>query len=122
MPPLGGVQTTFRVHIRTRQALGVQGHVLRGYEAHLMRLGAPAVGCIQDTGPSFANARTAPGQPVIIVLDPGQMMVGQWCRGTFKGRLSYYEEFACPPRGVCHPPSGFPAHRRTVARLSFRVK
>jgi hypothetical protein len=70
----------------------------------------------------FATARA--GARVRAVLDPARGEGGPegWCRGRFRGTVTYTEAFACPPAGRCRPPRGFPTRRVVVARFSFRVR
>jgi hypothetical protein len=119
-PRSGGIHTVFRIQIHAPQPVGVTGSVRRDYVARVM-LRRSAISCIEDTGPSFGDSPNGQSHRLTIVLDPAQMMVGHWCRGTFVGKLRYYQDYACPPRGRCHPPRGFPRRSHVVARLRFRV-
>jgi hypothetical protein len=58
------------------------------------------------------------------VLDPARGEGGPegWCRGRFRGTVTYTEAFACPPAGRCRPPRGFPTVRVVVAPFSFLVR
>ena len=120
-PSVGGRHDRFAVVITSRQATGVFGSTRRSYVA-----GAPAVrpasGCVNDRDRVFA-ARPA-GVRVRAVLDPARGEGGPegWCRGRFRGTVTYTEAFACPPAGRCHPPRGFPIRTVVVARFSFRVR
>jgi hypothetical protein len=115
VPASGGIHQVFHVRFPLRQPVGVRGHVIRGYEAALRHSDEP--GCIIDTG-GFLNERGK----VDIALDPTRMKGGMWCGGRFHGTLSYYDAYACPARGTCHIPRGFPTHKRTVARIAFTVR
>ena len=57
-------------------------------------------------------------------LDPRRGEGGElgWCRGLFRGTITYHEAFACPASGTCRPPQGFPNRAETVARFAFRVR
>jgi hypothetical protein len=116
VPARGGIHTAFRVRIHAREPIGVRGRVRRGYEAHLFNKGA-ASGCIVDTG-GFVNST---GEATTIVLDPSEMKGGQWCSGSFRGHLDYYQGYGCPDRGTCDL-TGVARRRRSVARLAFSVR
>jgi hypothetical protein len=64
------------------------------------------------------------GARVRAVLDPARGEGGPegWCRGVFRGTVTYSEAFACPPSGRCRPPRGFPRRKVVVARFTFRVR
>jgi hypothetical protein len=64
------------------------------------------------------------GARIRAVLDPARGEGGPegWCRGRFRGTVTYTEAFACPPAGRCRPPRGFPTRTVVVARFSFRVR
>jgi hypothetical protein len=115
VPAVGGVHTVFRIRFRAREPVGRRGDARLGYSARLMNLPGGS-GCIVDTGGFFEPRRRA------IVLDPRAQKGGLWCRGRFSGRITYYRDYACPARGTCHVPRGFPRRHRTVARVSFRVR
>jgi hypothetical protein len=57
------------------------------------------------------------------VLDPARGEGGPegWCRGRFRGNITYSAEFACPPKGTCQPPPDFPSRTEVVARFTVRV-
>ena len=119
IPRRGGILTTFRIRFAPRGFVGVRSRAIEGYEARLFDRSNPnGAGCIIDTG-GFLNTRGA--QPEI-VLDPRRQMGGRYCRGSFRGTLSYYRDFACPARGVCRPPKNFPRDRAAVSRLAFEVR
>ena len=104
----------------SRRATGVFGRTRRAYvaEAHAVR---GASGCVNNRDRAFP-ARPA-GARVHAALDPARGEGGPegWCRGVFRGTVTYTEAFACPPLA--------PAIRRTasdatllVARFFFRVR
>jgi len=105
----------------SRRSTGVFGRTRRTYiaEAHSVR---GASGCVNNRDRTFP-ARPA-GTRVRAALDPARGEGGPegWCRGVFRGTVSYVEAFACPPAGTCHPPYGFPTRTLLVARFSFRVR
>ena len=117
-PRAGRPLTTFRVRIRSNAFVGVRAHARVDYQLRMLR--RPLLsGCITDTGPTFPRSH---GRPLQIVLDPGRQEGGRWCRGHFRGALSYYSVFACPPKGTCRPPKNFPRRSRKVARVAFDVR
>ena len=107
--------------ITSRQATGVFGQTRRSYvaEAHAAH---PASGCVNNRKRIFGEHRA--GARIRAVLDPARGEGGPegWCRGRFRGTVTYTEAFACPPAGRCRPPRGFPMRRVVVARFSFRVR
>src|SRR5690348_9667528 len=120
-PATGGRHERFAVAITSRHATGVFNSTRRDYvaEAHAVH---PASGCVNNRDRLFGDHRA--GARIRAVLDPARGEGGPqgWCRGRFRGRVSYTEAFACPPAGRCLPPRGFPARRVVVARFSFRVR
>lgn len=120
-PAAGGRHDRFAVAITARQATGVFGQTRRSYaaEAHAVR---PASGCVNNRDRAFPERRA--GARVRAVLDPARGEGGPegWCRGRFRGTVTYAEAFACPPAGRCRPPRGFPTRRVVVARFSFVVR
>ena len=120
-PSAGGRHDRFAVTITTGHSTGLFGRTRRSYvaEAHAAR---PASGCVNNRDRVFAE-RDA-GARVRAVLDPARGEGGPegWCRGAFRGTVTYLEAFACPPAGRCHPPRGFPTRKVVVARFTFRVR
>ncbi len=120
-PSAGGRHDRFTVAITTGHATGVFGKTRRAYlaEAHAAR---PASGCVNNRDRVFAERRA--GARGRAVLDPARGEGGPagWCRGPFRGTVTYSEAFACPPMGTCRPPRGFPPRKVVVARFSFRVR
>jgi hypothetical protein len=82
----------------------------------------PASGCVNNRDRRFPDRRA--GARVRAVLDPARGEGGPqgWCRGRFRGTVSFTEAFACPARGRCRPPPRFPTRSVVVARFSLRVR
>ena len=118
VPRVGGIHTRFRILIRRPQFVGRRAHAFWGYDLKA-RQRPYRGGCITDTG-EILNGGPA-RDPARIVLDPSRQMGHIWCHGRFFGRLYYYEAFACPDRGTCRVPRGFPHHRSLVGRFGFSV-
>jgi hypothetical protein len=120
-PSASGRHDRFAVAITSRQATGVFGQTRRGYIAEA-RAVHPASGCVNNRDRVFGERRA--GARLRAVLDPARGEGGPegWCRGRFRGTVTYTEPFACPPAGRCHPPRGFPARKVVVAHFSFRVR
>ena len=120
-PSAGGRHDRFAVAITSRHATGVFGSTRRSYvaEAHAVH---PASGCVNNRDRVFASRRA--GARMRAVLDPARGEGGPegWCRGRFRGTVTYSEAFACPPAGRCRPPRGHPTRTVVVARFSFRVR
>lgn len=119
-PQGGASHKPFTVSITTRNATGVFGRSRRGYSAEARAVNRTG-GCVtyrDRTFPSGAAARN-----VRATLDPRRGEGGElgWCRGLFRGTITYFEAFACPASGTCRPPQGFPNRAETVARFTFRV-
>jgi len=119
--PLVGRHQPFTLTITTRKPTGVRGRTRRSYFAEA-RAVHPASGCVNNRDRGFPAAPA--GRRVHAVLDPARGEGGPegWCPGTFHGTVTYTSAFACPARGVCHPPQGFPERHHVVSRFSFRVR
>lgn len=120
-PARGGRHTRVTVSVTAQRATGVFGRTRRSYVTEA-RAVAPASACVVNRDRVFPDART--GARIRAVLDPARGEGGPlgWCRGRFQGTVTYLEGFACPARGTCRPPRGFPRRREVVARFSFEVK
>jgi hypothetical protein len=120
-PVSGARHSRLVVRITTRRATGVLGRTRRSYVADV-HAAKPASGCVNNRDRAFAD-RPA-GVRVRAVLDParGEGADRGWCQGRFRGTITYSEGFACPPKGTCHPPRGFPARAQVVARFTVRVR
>lgn len=120
-PSAGHRHDRFTVAITSGHATGVFGRTRRSYvaEAHAVR---PASGCVNNRDRVFPDRHA--GARVRAVLDPARGEGGPegWCRGRFRGTVTYAEAFACPAAGTCHPRHGFPTRTVVVARFSFRVR
>ena len=120
-PTTGGKHVRFIVGFTSHRATGVFGKTRRSYivEAHAVR---PAVACVNDRD-WFSPARPARTR-MPATLDPARGDGGSsgWCRGAFRGTVTYSEAFACPPKGRCRPPRSFPSRTRVIARFSLRVR
>lgn len=120
-PTTGGKHVNFIVRFTSHRATGVFGKTRRSYsvEANAVR---PAVACVNNRGSSLP-ARPA-GTRMRATLNPARGDGGSsgWCRGTFRGTVTYSEAYACPPKGRCRVPKGFPHRTRVIARFSFRVR
>jgi hypothetical protein len=119
-PSAGGRHDRFAVTITAGHATGVFGRTRRSYvaEAHAA---CPALGCVNNRDRVFAERRA--GARVRAVLEPARGEGGPegWCRGRYRGTITYFEGFACPARGTCHVPPGFPTRTKVVARFAFVV-
>ena len=121
VPSVGGRHDRFTAAITSGHATGVFGKTRRSYiaEAHAVH---PASGCVNNRDRVFAQARAGARVRAVLELARGEGGPQGWCRGRFRGSVTYIEAFACPPVGRCHPPRGFPAREVVVARLRFRVR
>ena len=120
-PTTGSKHVRFTVRFTSHRATGVFGKTRSSYivEAHAVR---PAVACVNNRD-WFSPARPA-GTRMRATLDPvrGDGGPAGWCRGAFRGTVTYSESFACPPTGPCRPPKGFSTRTRLIARFAFRVR
>jgi hypothetical protein len=117
----GGKHDRFGAAITTRHATGVKGRTRSHYT--LAALAAhPAVACVNDRDRRFPDRPR--GRRVRAALDPARGKGGAlgWCPGRYKGTVTYFTGFACPSKGRCHIPAGFPTRTQIVARFSFRVR
>ena len=115
-----GIHERIPVTFTARAATGVRGRTIRHYtaEAHAVRA---AGGCVNSRDGRFPAS--AVGERVKAALDPlrGEGGPEGWCRGRYRGTVTYFEGFACPSRGTCHVPPGFPTRTKVVARFAFVV-
>jgi hypothetical protein len=111
----------FTASIRTPRATGVDGHTIRNYTLSALAT-HPRTACVNNRDGRFPDASA--GTRVGAVLDPARGEGGPlgWCRGRYRAKVIYFEGYACPARGTCHPPPGFPTRTRVVARFTFRVR
>jgi hypothetical protein len=120
-PSVAGKHDRVAITITLPRATGVFGQARRAYiaEAHAVH---PASGCVNNRDRLFGVARA--GTRARATLDPARGEGGPegWCPGRYRGTVTYVEGFACPPKGTCHVPPGFPSRKRVVARFSFRVR
>jgi hypothetical protein len=120
-PTAGGKHVRFTVAFTGERATGVFGNTRRSYivEAYAVR---PASACVNNRDRALSG-RPA-GTRMRATLDPARGKGGPlgWCRGAFRGTVTYSEAYACPPKGRCRPPKGFPRRTRLIARFSFRVR
>ena len=120
-PAVGGKHDRFTVAVTGRHATGVFGKTRRAYlvEAHAVH---PVAACVNNRDRAMPD-RPA-GSRMRAVLDPlrGEGGPEGWCPGAFRGTVKYFEGFACPAKGTCHPPRDFPTRVRTVAQFSFSVR
>lgn len=109
------------VTITRRRATGVSGKTRTNYTVAAEAV-EPAAGCVNNRdrrfpdGPRGARARAE--------LDPARGEGGPagWCPGRYRGTVTYFTGFACPAKGTCHVPKGFPTRTTRVARFTFRVR
>jgi hypothetical protein len=120
-PEQGGRHTPFTISITIRDASGVFGRSRRSYYAEARAVNGTS-GCV--TGRDRAFRSGAAGHNVRATLDTrrGEGAEHGWCRGLFRGTITYFEAFACPASATCRPPQGFPNRAKTVARFTFRVR
>jgi hypothetical protein len=117
----GGKHDRFTVNITTRRTTGVRGQTRTNYSVTAKAVHA-GIACVNDRDQRFPDARA--GTHVRATLDPARGKGGPegWCRGVFRGAVTYFEGYACPPKGTCHVPPGFPTRTVIVGRFSFRVR
>jgi hypothetical protein len=120
-PTTAGKHDRVAVTVTLPRSSGVFGKTRRSYtaEAHAVH---PASGCVNNRDRVFRDGRA--GTRERAELDPARGEGGPegWCPGRYAGTVTYLEAFACPPKGTCHPPPGFPSRKGVVARFSFRVR
>jgi hypothetical protein len=118
--PHHGIHDRVPVALTTEHATGVSGRTIRNYTAAAEAV-RPAAGCVNNRDRRFPDVPA--GRHVRALLDPARGEGGPegWCRGRYRGTVTYFEGFACPARGTCHVPKDFPTSTRVVARFSFVV-
>lgn len=111
----------FGASITSARTTGVEGQTIRNYtlSAHAER---PASACVNNRDSRFPDARA--GVRIRAALNPARGEGGPlgWCRGPYRAKVTYFEGYACPAKGRCQPPPGFPTQTRVVARFAFTVK
>ena len=117
----GGPHARFTGKITSRRETGTKGKRRTAYMLAARAL-RPRSGCVNDRFTFFPEAPE--GTRVKATLDPARGKGGYlgWCRGTFRGRVTYSEGYACPSDGRCVVPRRFPRVRQVVGRFTFRVK
>lgn len=102
------------------RATGVRGRTRSSYVVSAQAL-SPSAACAGDRDATFPAAPA--GARVRAILDPARGEGGElgWCPGRFRGTVTWFSGFACPARGRCGVPPGFPTRSEVVARFSFRV-
>ena len=120
-PAHGTRHTQFRLSMITRRATGVFGTSRSSYRADL-RAVDPASACVKNRDRAFPT-RPA-GVRAAMNLGPlgGEGGHLGWCGGRFAGTVTYYVGFACPAKGTCIPPAGFPRRADTVARFTVEIQ
>jgi hypothetical protein len=117
----GGKHTNFVVTITAAAATGVRDDTISHYsvEAEAVK---PAGGCVIERDNRFADGPA--GTTVRATLDLARGEGGEtgWCPGNYRGRIVFFEGFACPSTGTCEPPADFPTKRAVVARFAFTVR
>ena len=118
--PEGGRHDRFAAAITTRRTTGV-----RGTRSHYTVAAAGVKarpGCVNNRDRRFSDGPA--GTRVRAELDPARGEGGPegWCPGRYRGTVTYFEGFACPAKGTCHVPAGFPTRTQVVARFGFRVR
>jgi hypothetical protein len=116
----GGKHDRFATAITTRRATGVDGKTRSNYTL-AAKAADPAVGCVNNRDQRFPDGPR--GSHVRAALDPTRGEGGPLgrCSGRYTATVTYFEGFACPSKGKCHIPAGFPTRTQIVARFAFRV-
>jgi hypothetical protein len=116
-----GKHDRFGVAITTRHPTGVNGRTRSSYTLAAMAV-RPAVACVNNRDRGFPDRPR--GGRVRAELDPARGKGGSlgWCPGRYNGTVTYVKGFACPAKGRCHIPAGFPTRTQIVARFWFRVR
>jgi len=113
--PRAGIPTTrFAVSFRAPDRTGAVGSFERRYEidADLARARQRCVSGLQVGVPA-----SAAGAHVKVTLNPAAA-TGEWCTGTFRGRIEELETPNCRPGRVC---PAFVILLKTFGRFSFQV-
>lgn len=116
-PSSGTPNTDFTVHFVAREPTGRAGQVRRSYV--VTARGPSREACVVKA--SAQSEGTPPGATVEVTLSPAQQEGRVWCPGRYRGRVSITTAFACPAKGRCHVPPGFPTRSKDVGDVAFRV-
>jgi hypothetical protein len=115
-PGSGGQHTKFKLRFRIPNATGMPGLLRR---ADLLSVSGPSrKGCISGTSVTLGSPRPA-GARLRVTLNPSGLG-GDWCVGTFRGRLIETQQVICPPPTRACP--DFAVAPRTIAQFKFRVQ
>jgi hypothetical protein len=115
-----GAHDRIPVTFTAREATGVRGHTIRHYTAEARAL-RPAAGCVNRRDGRFPESAAGERVATTLALAHGEGGPEGWCPGRYRGTVTYFEGFACPARGRCHVPPGFPTRTKVVERFSFVV-
>ena len=122
LSPLQGTKhARFTLSITTRNDTGVVGKSRRSYRVDVRSVDS-AIACVNNRDFAFPPAPAGVG--VRVTLHPRNGEGGHlgWCRGVFRGTITYSRGYACPAKGRCRPPKGFQRRATTVARFTFRIR
>lgn len=120
-PVQGTKHARFTLSITTRNDTGVIGKSRRSYLVDVRSVD-PSSACVNNRDFAFPPAPAGVG--VRVTLDPRHGEGGHlgWCRGVFRGAITYSHGYACPDKGTCRPPKSFQRRATTVARFTFRIR
>lgn len=114
-PKVGVPATTFVVSFVSPVRTGVTGSVRLRYLLTAASA-VPGQGCLPQINSAVPDAPR--GRRVRVMLDP-KSLGGQWCTGTYAGKVSLLQTAVCPKGAACPT---YVILRGTVARFSLLVR
>ena len=121
-PHTGTRTSVVRVTFRSRVRLGAtRDGRTRSYYVVAKRRPAMS-GCVQHRYGWVGSGRR--GRRVTARMDPTRGKGGHlgWCRGRYRGRIRYFDGYACPSEGECRAPRGFERIYRRVGTFRFAIE
>jgi hypothetical protein len=122
VPRAGHRTSIIRIGFKTPIRIGTAaGNRRRGYFLVARRRGGMS-GCVQQRDGFVRPGRA--GQRVVGRINPARGKGGLlgWCRGEYRGKVRYYDLWACPDTEVCAEPDRFESIDQVVARFRFSIE
>lgn len=114
-PPVGSTHTVFVLSFRAPERTGLYGSSQR-HDVLTASAQAGSSGCVKTIDVKIPDARA--GAAVRVAADP-RKLGGQWCQGTYRGRIEELQSAVCPRGALCPT---YVLVRGTVGRFSLHVR
>jgi hypothetical protein len=113
LPGVGRPSTRFRLKLHATHRTGRRGRRERFYQWDVH--GPFKTACVVEHHGSFSSG--PPGALLRAVLDPSRTKGGHWCRGRFRGVVTYTDAICRPRADSCDR-----TYHRRAGRFSFKVR